>query len=146
MSRRKKSSTKFKLVIDTNVWVSALFWQGSPRKIFDQFTKGAVTVYFSDETWQEWQTKIGSIAFNLGKKKEFSGLMKLIKKRIAFVFPKTTIKVCRDADDNKFLETAWAAKVGYLVSGDQDLLTLKQYKGIKIVTPKQMLEILYGLG
>ena len=46
----------------------------------------------------------------------------------------TVVKVCRDPDDDKFISCAIDAKCVYIVSGDKDLLTVKEYKDIKIIT------------
>ena len=50
--------------------------------------------------------------------------------------------VCDDPDDDKFLETAVAAAVDYVVSGDKALLRVKQYSGIKIVQPSHFLKVI----
>lgn len=55
---------------------------------------------------------------------------------------KCKIDVCRDKDDNKFLELAVSANVKIIVSGDNDLLDIKEYKGINILNANQFLEIL----
>ncbi len=54
----------------------------------------------------------------------------------------TRIDVCRDPDDNKFIECAVDSKCYYVISGDKDLLTVKEYEGIEIVTVAEFLEIL----
>ncbi|MBE5891038.1 MAG: putative toxin-antitoxin system toxin component, PIN family [Lachnospiraceae bacterium] len=53
---------------------------------------------------------------------------------------KTQIAVCRDPDDDKFLECAVDAKALYIVSGDNDLLDIKAYDGIQIITAKEFCE------
>ena len=47
--------------------------------------------------------------------------------------PRETVSVCRDPDDDKFLECAIAGEVDYIVSEDEDLLVIREYRGIKIV-------------
>ena len=47
------------------------------------------------------------------------------------------IDVCRDPDDNKFIECAVDAKALYIVSGDNDLLDIEEYDGIRIITAKE---------
>ena len=54
----------------------------------------------------------------------------------------TNQPVCRDAPDDMVLATAVAAGADVLVTGDQDLLVLKKYRGIPIVTPRALLEAL----
>jgi putative PIN family toxin of toxin-antitoxin system len=48
----------------------------------------------------------------------------------------TEVVICRDPDDDKFIECAIDAKALYIVSGDNDLLTIKEYEGIQIITAK----------
>ena len=50
-----------------------------------------------------------------------------------------TVKVCRDPNDDMFLECAALAKADLLVAGDKDLLILGTYKGTRIVTPSEYL-------
>ena len=51
---------------------------------------------------------------------------------------KTNIEVCRDPDDDKFLECAIDAKAMYIVSGDNDLLVIGEYENIQIITAKDL--------
>ena len=60
--------------------------------------------------------------------------------------PKRRMKVVRrDPADNKFLECAVAGKAQYLVSGDQDLLSLRSFRGIPVVTVSEFLAIVEGM-
>ena len=55
-----------------------------------------------------------------------------------------TIRASKDSDDDKFLEAAFGGLAHYLVTGDaKDLLTLGEYKGVRIVSPKQFLAALH---
>lgn len=55
----------------------------------------------------------------------------------------TTVTVCRDPKDNKILETALEGNAQYIVTGDPDLLVLKQFQGIRIVEPREFLELFH---
>jgi len=59
--------------------------------------------------------------------------------------PKVLENVCRDADDNAVLECALVGKAKYIVSGDNDLLVLKEFRGIRIVRAGEFLAILANL-
>lgn len=142
MNRRKKFSKPCKVVLDTNVWISAIFWGGVPNQVFNLFTDGRIKIYFSNSTWAEWQTSVGRISLKLRQEKEFFRLSQLVKKNSRFSSPKIKIGLCRDPKDNQFLELGIDAQVDFLVSGDQDLLSLKKVKGLKIVTPKQLFNLL----
>lgn len=62
--------------------------------------------------------------------------------RIAhFVHPAESLRVCRDANDDKFLEAAVAGNAAFIVSGDKDLLALDRFRGIRIVTPADFLAL-----
>jgi putative PIN family toxin of toxin-antitoxin system len=50
------------------------------------------------------------------------------------------LRVCRDPKDDKFLELAVAGNASWIVSGDQDLLTLKQFQQVEIISPRDFLE------
>ena len=57
---------------------------------------------------------------------------------------KIRVAVCRDPDDDKFISCAIDGQCYYVVSGDKDLLTLKKYRHVKIVTVSEFLELLQG--
>jgi predicted nucleic acid-binding protein len=54
---------------------------------------------------------------------------------------KLTQGVCRDKDDDKYLECGIACEADYIITGDKDLLALKTYKNIQILTPRAYLEM-----
>mgnify|MGYP001583456136 FL=1 len=76
----------------------------------------------------------------LKQEKTFSRLGELIKKNSHFHTPEIKTNLCRDPKDNQFLELGISAKVDFLVSGDQDLLSLKEVADLRIITPKQLLK------
>lgn len=62
---------------------------------------------------------------------------------LSYIVPgNTKIEVVRDPNDNKIISAALEGKVDYIVSRDKDLLDLKEYQGIKIVTPEEFMGIL----
>ena len=52
----------------------------------------------------------------------------------------TVITECRDPDDNKFLELAVSSKASFIITGDQDLLSLHPFRRVAILTPEQFLK------
>lgn len=62
-----------------------------------------------------------------------------IENKFVIVQPKNEIKISRDDDDNRVLEAALEGGCSYIVTGDKDLLDLKTFKNIKIVTPDTFL-------
>lgn len=62
---------------------------------------------------------------------------------VSLIVPgKTEIDIVRDPDDNKIISAAYEGRVDYIVSRDKDLLDLKEYQGIKIITPEKFMGIL----
>ena len=65
----------------------------------------------------------------------------LLKYSVLVQDPTISNVIEQDPDDNKILATAIAGKADYIISGDMHLLTLNNYRGIDIVTPKRFCEI-----
>jgi len=67
----------------------------------------------------------------------------LLYTQAIIVEPKFRVKDSRDPKDNKFLEAAIQGKATYLVTGDKkDLLSLKEFKGVRILTPGQFVQVI----
>ena len=70
------------------------------------------------------------------------GFLNPFYSKLQFVAVSTVVKECRDPDDDKFLACALDGAAYYVVSGDSDLLSMREYKGIKIVTANEFLDLL----
>ncbi len=133
-----------KVVLDTNVIVSGTFWAGSSSKIFDIIDKKMLILILSEEILKEYERVIKSE--EIMEKVENHNLIisKIVQRVIAnseIIEPKEKYKIIKDdSDDNKFLDCAVAGKANFIISQDKHLLTLKEFKSIKIVTPKEFLE------
>ncbi|MGH2413009.1 MAG: putative toxin-antitoxin system toxin component, PIN family [Microcystaceae cyanobacterium] len=132
-----------RLVIDTNVWISALLNpQGTPRKVVNlALTK--FQLLQSEETYLELATRLGKKKFDkyLSETDRLTFLA-AVKNKSQFIEIQHKTTLCSDADDNKFLELAVSGMARYLITGDNDLLVLKVYEEIKIVTPADFLQLL----
>jgi putative PIN family toxin of toxin-antitoxin system len=63
------------------------------------------------------------------------------REAVKFIPIVSRIEVCRDARDDKFLDLAFDGNAGMIVTGDDDLLVLNPFRGIRIVTPRQFLAL-----
>jgi len=128
-----------KIVLDTNVLVSGIFWGGVPEKILELAINGEVEIYATEEILNEYFRIIEKI----GKKdKDLCSQWKMLLVQIVkIVEPTKKIKICRDPKDDMFLECAVSSKSKCIVSGDDDLLSLKEMDGIQIITAKKYLEM-----
>lgn len=132
---------KHHLVIDTNVWISALFWKGIPSQVIRLIEWGQDIACFSEQTWTEWNEKIQEKAVLIGVLDYYVNYRKLLRQKAHFVSPVDIISLCRDSDDNRLLEAADSAHAHFLITGDKDLTTLKNFKKTRILTPAQYLKI-----
>lgn len=124
-----------KIVVDTNVVISGIFFGGNPRKIVEAVADGSVDAYATTEILDEY---MGIIDYMIEKKqgKLNTNVLSPLFSSLKLIETETEVEICRDPDDDKFLECAIDAKALYIVSGDNDLLTIKEYEGIQIITAK----------
>jgi uncharacterized protein len=130
-----------KIVIDANVFVSSFFWGGNPRLVLERVIAGADELFITKEILDEVESVVGRPKFHADKEKTayFINSIEEIGNKIV---PKRHIKNgSRDKTDNKYLECGITADVDYIISGDIDLLELKEYENIKIVTVKNYLDL-----
>lgn len=131
---------KTKATLDINILISALGWKGNPKQAFDKIIDGEMELVISDEQFDELSEVLEypKFGFTKGQKDRFKSLVLEVA---TFVKPVEKIDLIKnDPDDNMHLETAVAGNVKYIVSGDSDLLDLKEFRGIRIVTAKKFLE------
>lgn len=133
-----------RVVLDTNVLVSALLFTGTTSGLLPLWQKGTFTVLLSREILDEYLRVLAYPKFQLSEA-EIKGLIEQdLLPFVQVIKPGTRIRaVKRDPSDNKFLECAVAGKADVLVSGDKDLLALRHYRQVRIQTPSRFLETLF---
>lgn len=134
-----KKKPELKVVLDTNIYISAILFGGNPERIRKLSKEKELEILISEAiiaevaeilrkkfNWESWQ---------------ISQIIDEIRESTALVIPNQTLSVTKkDEDDNRILECAIEGKVQYIVSGDkQHLLPLKEYQGIKILAPAEFL-------
>ena len=131
-----------KLVLDANVFISAFYWGGNPQKIIDRVIEGTDKLYFSDEILNEIAAVMGRPKFK-SSPETIEKYIQAIEKTGKKVYIPGNIKgICRDEDDDDKIECGIISGADYIITGDDDLLTLKEYQNIKIITAKNYLEII----
>jgi putative PIN family toxin of toxin-antitoxin system len=129
-----------KVVIDTDVFVSS-FSGGKPKKIIDLWKTDKITLCLSAGIFDEYIDVLRRIG--LDDEAELDELLTLFLKGFNILFTRKTprLKVIKnDPDDDKFIECAIALKASVVVSGDTEVLAMKEYMGIKIFSPSDFLE------
>src|SRR3989344_1756209 len=124
-----------RVVLDTNILVSALVYGGNPKKILLLALDKRIQVATSSLLLAEL-TDIISKKFPLSLE-NMHLLEKEMKKIFIIVRPNKILSIVRDEDDNRVLEAAVEGKCNFIITGDKDLLDLGKYKNIKIITPSQ---------
>ena len=127
-----------RVVNDTNVWLSALYFSGKPAKIVNLIEDQKIVSITSDFILEEVKEKLVS-SFNTPLYAA-NGTVSYISS-ISQIVPLAGKDFnLRDPDDNKVLETAVVGKCDFLITGDKDLLTLGGYNRIQIVAPAEFLD------
>lgn len=138
-------SAGVRLVLDTNTIVSALLWRGTPHELIAAARTRPVALFTSSVLLAELEDIL--TRRKLMRPVAASGLTpdQLMQRylRLATVIHPTPIPptVLTDPDDDHVLACALAAKADYIVSGDRDLLTLKSFRNIPIVTAAEAVRI-----
>lgn len=125
-----------KIVVDTNVLVSGVFFGGYPRRVLASIVRRDISACASVEIITEYQEIVDEM---IDRKQGHidHGLLAPLIEALDIIHTSSDIKVCRDPDDDKFINCAKDARALYIVSGDKDLLVLRQYEDIQIVTAKE---------
>ncbi len=126
-----------KVVIDTNVFVSGIFWKGQSNKVLNHWKEGKITTIISTDILSEFIKVMSDFKIQLpeGMIKEW---VNLILRNSILVEPKEKLAVVKDdPKDDMFIEAAVAGNVEYIISQNKHLLKLKSFKGIKIVKPEE---------
>ena len=132
-----------RLVLDTNVLVSAFLWQGVPGRLIELATEQEIQLVTSRVLLDELADVLPRK--KLAKKVAATGLtpaqIVLNYRRLAQLITarKLSQAVSRDADDDHVLACAIAAQADLIVSGDEHLLSLKIHQNIPILTPAEAL-------
>lgn len=122
-----------KIVIDTNVVISGAFFGGYPRKLLEIVAENKVSAWATPEIIEEYEEIVREMIDRKHGTLHRDILSPFISK-LSVIDPVSKLKVCRDPDDDKFIECAVDAKAMYIVSGDRDLLDIEDFDGIEIIT------------
>lgn len=137
-----------KVVIDSNVWISAALSQrGAPARLVRQVLGNGLPV-FSNGTFAELESRLWRPKFDrylsLEQRQRLLHDMAAIAHWVEVPPDIAALGYCRDSDDDKFIHTALTAEARWLVTGDQDLLVLQgnpSLPNITILSPEQALSV-----
>ena len=128
---------RVKCVVDTNVLISAALTKGAPFRIVEHLIKNNALI-FSKETIRELSSRITQPKFDkYVSAEDHEAYVNNLILSADLVIIDNLIQGCRHRDDDKFLETAVKGDARFIISGDQDLLTMHRFEGIDIVTVQE---------
>lgn len=122
-----------KIVIDTNVVMSGIFFGGAPQKVLQSVLDDKTDAFATVDILQEYE----EIADEMVERKQGhiqNRLFNKLMEKLEVIESNTVVDICRDPDDNKFLSCAIDSHALFIVSGDKDLLTLNAHEGVEIIT------------
>lgn len=128
-----------RVVVDTNVFVSGVFWKGPPYKVLQVWSGGHFKMIATVAILEEYERVLGELSTKYGFANP-SRVLELVRLNAEMVTPVRFARpVCRDRDDDKFLAAALAGNAPVLISGDKDLHAVDGFKGIRVLLPKAFL-------
>ena len=126
-----------KIVLDTNVFISGIFFSGPPSQILQAWKNKQLRIILSQDILDEYHR----VAESLSSKYPSIDIFQIIE--LVTVHGQLVdstgldITVCEDPDDNKFIECAIASDTKIIVSGDKHLLKITGYQGITVFKPRE---------
>ena len=132
---------EIRVVLDTNVLVSALLFAGPIGRLVSLWRERWIVLLLSKDVFIEYLRVLAYPKFKLSGEE-----IKAIVEEYVLPFAEMAtvaeapVVIREDPADDKFLALAAAGRARYIVSGDKHLLALREYRGVKIVTPREFLE------
>ena len=126
-----------KVVMDTNVFVSGVFFSGPPYQILKAWQSGEFELVVSPEILDEYR-RVGEILAEERPSIDLSPILTFVVEH-AKVYKPVRLKepVCEDPDDDKFFACALASESKIIISGDKHLLKVSGYEGIEVLKPRE---------
>ena len=135
-----------RVILDTNVWLSGIFWDGEASKIIEKAEKKNLQILISEDILSEIvnvlnkESKFQKYILNL--KSSVEEILRTILSISSLIKIKTKLQIIKaDPKDNIILEAGLEGKAEYIISYNAHLLNMIEFRGIKIIAPKEFLKI-----
>lgn len=129
-----------RIVLDTNVAVSAIINNGKPRKLLWLGISGKYQILMSKEILDEVSEVLQRPKFKMTGDDIMRIILALVESSEEVQIRSHFQVITNDPDDNTIVSTAYDGNADYIVSGDKDLLDLENFRNIRIVTVDKMLK------
>lgn len=129
-----------RVVVDTNVLISAIFFKGKPDVILEAWRTRKLEIILSADILNEYSKVMERLSLKFPSV-ESSGILSILTSGCRIVEPEVIEnQVCDDPDDDKFLAAAIGGATKIIISGDKHLLDVNGYSGIEILRPAEFIE------
>lgn len=129
-----------KVVVDTNVLVSGVFFGGMPSRILEAWRDKRIDVVVSPDILEQYR-RVGEHLETQFTDVSLAPFLALLVMNAEIIEPPDLPEqVSRDSDDDKFIACALAGGCHVIISGDKDVLSISGYRGVKVVAPREFLE------
>ena len=129
-----------KVILDTNVFVSGVFFSGPPNQILKRWRDGSLTLVLSADIFNEY-CRVATIIAEQFPTINLQKILGFVEKEADFYdVPALSEQVCDDSDDDKFLACALASETKIIVSGDKHLLRVSGYRDVEVCKPKAFVD------
>lgn len=129
-----------RVILDTNVFISGVFFSGPPYQILDAWRKDKIKLVISPEIFEEYR-RVGEELT-----KDYPGVslgpflsLAVLESEIVLA-PKLNEQICADPDDDKFISCAIVSGCRCIVTGDKQLKKLSGHRDLEILTPRQFVD------
>ena len=124
-----------KVILDTNVFISGVFFSGPPYEILKAWRDGIIQLAISQDIIEEYR-RVGEVFTEEYPSIDLRPILGLVTIEAELYHTQDLPKpVCSDPDDDKFLACAIASESKIIVSGDKHLLKVSGYQGIEVLKP-----------
>ena len=135
-----------RVIVDTNVFVSGVFFTGPPAQILEAWRGERITVVLSAAIIEEYRR----VGIELAKRYQGADLepllaLLLIRSELVDV-PALPEPVCEDPDDDKFLACVLYSDAPMVVSGDKHLLSVSRWRGVAVLSPRAFVDRFLSAG
>lgn len=129
-----------RVILDTNVFVSGVFFSGPPHQILKAWRDGKLRLVISAEILEEYR-RVGQALGEQFPAVDLGPLLDLVAGN-AEMCPAQSLSapVCVDPDDDKFFACAVAGNIKVIVSGDKHLLQVSGYRNISVLKPREFVD------
>jgi putative PIN family toxin of toxin-antitoxin system len=129
-----------RVILDTNVFVSGVFFSGPPYRILEAWRDGKLQLVASQEILEEYQ-RVGETLAEQFAGVNLQPIIDLVTTN-AEIFPNQVLpeSLCEDPDDDKFIACALAGRCRVIISGDRHLLKVSGFRGLTVMSPRRFID------